>query len=143
MDEITPLRWKPNKHLVYKSTTCLCTSLCVCSSARKKNTFHGAMANTGLQRRTSSDCTHALSLPRSLQKADRGHHVFCTVTIIRSRPCLSIYNISLSLHSITRYCISLKPFATAPPQHRNTLQHNSPLLKIDPCEATHSGKHRM
>lgn len=28
----------------------------------------------------------------------------------------------------------------APPQRRNTEQHNSLLLKIDPCEVTHSGK---
>lgn len=28
----------------------------------------------------------------------------------------------------------------APPQHRNTEQHSSLLLKIDPCEVTHSGK---
>lgn len=69
--------------------------------------------------------------------------VLCTVTIIRSRPRLSIYNVFLSVHSITRYRISLKLFTVAPPQHRNTLQHYSRVLKIDPCEAAHSGKHSV
>lgn len=128
---MTPLGWKPNKPLLYNSTACLCTHLCVCSSVEKKNIYIYIF----LLQIKSSYAFH------SVWKADRGH-VLCTVTIIRSEPCSSIYNILFQfIRSITRYHISLKLFTMAPPQHRNTLQHNSPLLKIDQCEVTHSGKH--
>lgn len=106
------------------STTCLFTPFCI---EKYISWNHGKLYRT-----------YFSYLSLSI-RADWG--LLCTVTIIRSGPCLSIYNISLSVHSITRYHVSLKLFAVAPPRHRNTLQHYSPLLKIDPCEVTHSGKH--
>ena len=76
-------------------------------------------------------CYHAL-----YKRADTAEVTYCWVG-----PCLSIYDIFLSVHSITTCHNSLKLRTEAPPPALNTLQHNSPLLKIDPCEVTHSGKH--
>lgn len=68
--------------------------------------------------------------------------MYCVLLpLLEAGPRLSIYNIFLSVHSITRCHISLKLFSVAPPQHKNTLQHTFLLLKIEPCEVTHSGKH--
>lgn len=110
--------------------------LCACSSVENIYIYFMEPSQTrGSELQCSlliaCTCYHAL-----YKRADTAEVTYCWVG-----PCLSIYDIFLSVHSITTCYNSLKLLTEAPPPALNTLQHNSPLLKIDPCEVTHSGKH--